>query len=401
MTERRGTPLVGNRFLWPFVLITSLFFVWGMARAILDVLNKHVQETLSVSKGESALLQVTVYGAYFLMALPAGWFIRSRGTRTGVVVGLLLFAAGAFLFVPLGWGSTFYGLLLPLFVIGCGLVMLEVAANPYAAALGDPLTAAGRLNRAQSFNGLGSIVGALAGGLFFFTETAGPASRNVAVPYVVLGAFVLLVALCFVRLRLPEVVVERDLRGPEDCGGRIAPTFYFGLFALFCYEVSEITINTFFINFVSDSGYVSPLHASLLLSFGGLGLFMAGRFAGSALMRRVAAERLLAVCAVGALVCMACVMAGDGWLSVGALVACYVFESIMFPTVFALSLGYAGERRALASSLLMLSVVGGAVGPLLTGHLADAFGLTTAFAVPMVGFAVVLFFAMFSLERGR
>ena len=380
MTERRGTPLVGNRFLWPFVLITSLFFVWGMARAILDVLNKHVQETLSVSKGESALLQVTVYGAYFLMALPAGWFIRSRGTRTGVVVGLLLFAAGAFLFVPSGWGSTFYGLLLPLFVIGCGLVMLEVAANPYAAALGDPLTAAGRLNRAQSFNGLGSIVGALAGGLFFFTETAGPASRNVAVPYVVLGAFVLLVALCFVRLRLPEVVVERDLRGPEDCGGRIAPTFYFGLFALFCYEVSEITINTFFINFVSDS---------------------AGRFAGSALMRRVAAERLLAVCAVGALVCMACVMAGDGWLSVGALVACYVFESIMFPTVFALSLGYAGERRALASSLLMLSVVGGAVGPLLTGHLADAFGLTTAFAVPMVGFAVVLFFAMFSLERGR
>lgn len=401
MTERRGTPLVGNRFLWPFVLITSLFFVWGMARAILDVLNKHVQETLSVSKGESALLQVTVYGAYFLMALPAGWFIRSRGTRTGVVVGLLLFAAGAFLFVPSGWGSTFYCLLLPLFVIGCGLVMLEVAANPYAAALGDPLTAAGRLNRAQSFNGLGSIVGALAGGLFFFTETAGPASRNVAVPYVVLGAFVLLVALCFVRLRLPEVVVERDLRGPEDCGGRIAPTFYFGLFALFCYEVSEITINTFFINFVSDSGYVSPLHASLLLSFGGLGLFMAGRFAGSALMRHVAAERLLAVCAVGALVCMACVMAGDGWLSVGALVACYVFESIMFPTVFALSLGYAGERRALASSLLMLSVVGGAVGPLLTGHLADAFGLTTAFAVPMVGFAVVLFFAMFSLERGR
>ncbi len=401
MTERRGTPLVGNRFLWPFVLITSLFFVWGMARAILDVLNKHVQETLSVSKGESALLQVTVYGAYFLMALPAGWFIRNRGTRTGVVVGLLLFAAGAFLFVPSGWGSTFYGLLLPLFVIGCGLVMLEVAANPYAAALGDPLTAAGRLNRAQSFNGLGSIVGALAGGLFFFTDTADSASRNVAVPYVVLGVFVLLVALCFVRLRLPEVVVESDHSMHDGYGERIAPAFYFGLFALFCYEVSEITINTFFINFVSDSGYVSPFHASLLLSFGGLGLFMAGRFAGSALMRRVAAERLLAVCAVGALVCMACVMAGDGWLSVGALVACYVFESIMFPTVFALSLGYAGERRALASSLLMLSVVGGAVGPLLTGHLADAFGLTTAFAVPMVGFAVVLFFAMFSLERGR
>ena len=262
-------------------------------------------------------------------------------------------------------------------------------------------TAAARLNMAQSFNGLGSIVGALVGGLFFFTDTADSASRNVAVPYVVLGVFVLLVALCFVRLRLPEVVVESDHSMHDGCGERIAPAFYFGLFALFCYEVSEITINTFFINFVSDSGYVSPFHASLLLSFGGLGLFMAGRFAGSALMRRVASERLLAICAVGALVCMACVMAGNGWLSVGALIACYVFESIMFPTVFALSLGYAGERRALASSLLMLSVVGGAVGPLLTGHLADAFGLTTAFAVPMVGFAVVLFFAMFSLERGR
>lgn len=332
--------------------------LWGFARAILDVLNKHFQLSLGVSRSESALLQVTVYGAYFLMALPAGLLISRYGTRKGVITGLSLFAAGAFLFVPAGALGAFYGMLVPLFVIGCGLVWLEVAANPYVTALGDPSTAAGRLNRAQSFNGLGSILGALLGGVFFFSDVTAPVGREVAVPYAVLGVCLCAIAFVFARLRLPEVVVPADVSAPGTKSGRLDKTFFFGLFALFSYEVAEISINTFFINYVSDPGYVSPLHASFLLSFGGLSLFMAGRFGGSALMRCVAAERLLLVCALGALTCMALVVAEVGWLSVGALIVCYLFESIMFPTVFALSLSRAAGREAQASSILMMSVVG-------------------------------------------
>lgn len=401
MTKRNAVRLVSRAYYWPFVLITSLFLLWGFARAILDVLNKHFQLSLGVSRGESALLQVTVYGAYFLMALPAGLLISRYGTRKGVITGLSLFAAGALLFVPAGALGAFYGMLVPLFVIGCGLVWLEVAANPYVTALGDPSTASGRLNRAQSFNGLGSILGALLGGVFFFSDVTAPVGREVAVPYAVLGVCLCVIAFVFARLRLPEVVVPADASAPGTKSGRLDKAFFFGLFALFSYEVAEISINTFFINYVSDPGYVSPLHASFLLSFDGLGLFMAGRFGGSALMRRVAAERLLLVCALGALACMALVVAEVGWLSVGALIVCYLFESIMFPTVFALSLSRAAGREAQASSILMMSVVGGAVGPLLTGIFADRASMSAAFVVPMAGFAVVGLFALYCLRPRR
>ncbi len=399
MTKPSAVRLVSNQYFWPFVLVTSLFFFWGFARAILDVLNKHFQLSMGVSKGESALLQVTVYGAYFLMALPAGLLIRRWGTRRGVITGLLLFAVGSFLFIPAGENGTFYSLLQPLFVIGCGLVLLEVAANPYVTELGDAATAAGRLNRAQSFNGLGSIVGALVGGLFFFSDATTGAARDVAVPYTVLGSFILVAAFVFSRLRLPDISsAENEFHVPAD-GRRLGAVFGFGLFALFSYEVAEISINTFFINYVSDTGYLSPLQASFLLSFGGLGLFMAGRFVGSALMRRIAAERLLAGCAFGALLCMGLVVVGAGSLSIVALIVCYVFESIMFPTIFALALSRVGAQKAKASSILMMSVIGGAVGPLLTGGLADRIGISMAFVIPLVGFAVVLVYALFCLEH--
>ena len=215
MTKRNAVRLVSRAYYWPFVLITSLFLLWGFARAILDVLNKHFQLSLGVSRSESALLQVTVYGAYFLMALPAGLLISRYGTRKGVITGLSLFAAGAFLFVPAGALGAFYGMLVPLFVIGCGLVWLEVAANPYVTALGDPSTAAGRLNRAQSFNGLGSILGALLGGVFFFSDVTAPVGREIAVPYAVLGVCLCAIAFVFARLRHQyRVQPERTGRQP-------------------------------------------------------------------------------------------------------------------------------------------------------------------------------------------
>ena len=161
------TSLVAKQYIFPFILITLLFFLWGGARAVMDVLNKHFQLTMEVTKTHSALMQAVVYGAYFLMALPAGIMIRRFGTRIGVIAGLLLFGGGSLLFLPIGDNMVFEYVLLPLFIIGCGLVILETAANPYVTLLGDPRTSAGRLNLAQSFNGLGSIVGVLLGGQFF------------------------------------------------------------------------------------------------------------------------------------------------------------------------------------------------------------------------------------------
>ena len=198
-----------------------------------------------------------------------------------------------------------------------------------------------------------------------------------------------------IGLRLPEVVVPADVSTPGTKSGRLDKTFFFGLFALFSYEVAEISINTFFINYVSDPGYVSPLHASFLLSFGGLSLFMAGRFGGSALMRRVAAERLLLVCALGALTCMALVVAEVGWLSVGALIVCYLFESIMFPTIFSMSLsGLHGRQTGTASSFLVMSIVGGAVSPVLMGFIGEA-RMSEGFLLPLVCFIAIAVYSVY------
>ena len=193
--------LVTKRYLLPFILITSLFFMWGFARAILDVLNKHFQEVLHISIGQSSLIQATTYLGYFLMALPAGVLITRLGYRKGVVTGLLLFALGALLFIPGGLTMSFGMFLVALFIIGCGLVILETAANPYAAELGDRATAASRLNLAQSFNGLGCILApVIVGGFLFSTPES-----SVAVPYAIMGIAVLAVALVFTRVELPEI----------------------------------------------------------------------------------------------------------------------------------------------------------------------------------------------------
>ncbi len=198
--------LVSKKYLLPFILITSLFFMWGFARAILDVLNKHFQESLHISITQSTLIQATTYLGYFLMALPAGMVITRWGYRRGVVLGLILFGAGALLFIPGEQLMSFPLFLGALFVIGCGLVVLETAANPYAAELGDRATSASRLNLAQSFNGAGCILAPVIVGSFLFsTEGA-----SVAVPYTIMGICVLLVALLFTRVKLPEISSDDD-----------------------------------------------------------------------------------------------------------------------------------------------------------------------------------------------
>ena len=403
MKSKSNAPLTERRYVVPFILITSLFFLWGFARAILDVLNKHFQTELNISITQSSLVQVTTYLGYFLMAIPAGLLINRVGYKRGVVTGLLLYAVGAFLFVPGTWANSFTGYLIALFVIACGLVFLETAANPYATELGPRETASSRLNLSQSFNGMGSALAPIVvGGLLFSGSGA-----DVSLPYVVMGVIVLLVALVFSRSQLPEIQreeVENEETNEEQSGWDNLRklfhnrTFLFGLSALLAYEVSEISINSYFINFTTGMGWLTAANASYILGLS-LFIFMGGRFVGSWIMRRIPAQRVLLWCACGsvlsiALLLLNCQMSIVNYkFSLGLLVANYFFEAIMFPTIFSLSLRGLGSLTKSASSLLMMTPVGGC-GFLLMALFADYSGsLILPFLIPLLGYVVVLLYA--------
>lgn len=393
MKTNRPT-LTDKKYLVPFVLITSLFFLWGFARAILDVLNKHFQNSLDISLTQSSLIQVTTYLGYFLMAIPAGWFINRQGYRRGVVFGLALFAFGALLFIPGAEIGTFYAYLGPLFIIGCGLVFLETAANPYAAELGDKETASSRLNFSQSFNGLGCLFATYAVGQFLFDGSSD--GGNVVVPYAVLGVLVMCIAVVFSRVDLPEIKHE-ETEEDHIHDTRIMklfkrhPMFVFGLFALLAYEIAEISINSYFINFVTGQGWMNDNTASIVLTVA-LGFFMVGRFLGSWIMRKVRAELMLLYCGIGSVVCIGLVLLDLGKCSMIALVCNYLFEAIMFPTIFTLALQGLGNLTKSASSLLMMTPIGGCFF-LLMGYVADQTNLVLPFMIPFIGYFVVLLFA--------
>ncbi|MDE6842837.1 MAG: MFS transporter, partial [Muribaculaceae bacterium] len=340
---------------------TTLFFMWGFARSVLDVLNKHFQEALDISLSHSTMIQASTYVAYALMALPAGIIITRWGYRRGVVLGLLLFAAGAFLFIPGASATSFNLFLLALFIIGCGLAVLETAANPYAAELGDPSTAASRLNLAQSFNGLGCILGPVTVGGFLFAGEGG----SVAVPYTVMGAIVLIMAVVFSRVDLPEINISGDTDTAEPTIGESIKAlwansnFRLGLLALFCYEIAEIAINSLFINYATSGDWLDKMTATTVLSFGALGLFMLARIAGSAVMSRIDARKVLSACAVMTVLGSLAVTAHLGTVSHIGVFVCYAFEAIMFPTIFAMTISGTGRHSKIASSFLMMTPLGG------------------------------------------
>lgn len=382
----------GRSFLLPFILITSLFFLWGFAHSILDVLNKHFQDTMEITRTRSALIQAVVYGGYFIMALPAGNIIRHFGYRAGVLTGLVLYGVGALLFIPGGRIGSFEFFLFSLFVIGCGLTCLETAANPYVTVLGDPEGSERRLNLAQSFNGLGWICGPLVGGFFLFAG-----GGDVSTPYAIIGCIVLAVALVFARVKLPEIgdtpALEMREESTESRGLWKESTFTFGLVALFLYVAAQTGINSFFINYATETARISAHEASVWLSFGGMGLFMAGRMGGSWLMRSVRAEKVLTACAVGAVASMAAVILLPGKAGWYGLLCCFLCESIMFPTIFALALRKTGSHTKRASSFLIMSIVGGAIAPVLMGAIADTSSMAAGFSVPLVCFVVIAVYA--------
>ena len=393
MRQYRPT-LTDRRYVVPFALITSLFFLWGFARAILDVLNKHFQNALDISLTQSSLIQVTTYLGYFLTAIPAGWFINRQGYRRGVVFGLALFALGSLMFIPGAAIGPFYAFLLPLFIIGCGLVFLETAANPYASELGDKATASSRLNFSQSFNGLGCLFATYVVGQFLFNGSN--EGGDVVVPYTLLGILVMVIAVVFSRVHLPEIKHE-ETEEDRIKDTRIMklfkhhPMFVFGLFSLLAYEIAEISINSYFINFVTGQGWMDDNSASMVLTVA-LGFFMVGRFLGSWIMRRIPAERMLMYCSLGSVSCLGVVLLDIGHWSMYALIANYLFEAIMFPTIFSLSLQGLGNLTKSASSLLMMTPIGGCFF-LLMGYVADQTNLVVPFLIPFIGYFIVLLYA--------
>ena len=367
--------LTNRKYVVPFILITSLFFLWGFARAMLDVLNKHFQEELNISITQSSLIQVSSYLAYFMMAIPAGLFISRYGYRRGVVLGLLLFAAGSFLFIPGSMVEDYALYLGAFFILACGLTFLETAANPYSTLLGPEETATSRLNLSQSFNGLGSSLGPL-----------------------IMGGYL--------WVNLPEIQSEREEADTEASSSALKVLmsnrmFLFGLAALLAYEVSEISINSYFVNFVTGLGRMESDVASYILGLS-LFIFMGGRFLGSWIMRTVRAERMLYWCAAGSIFCMLMVIltsipgfSGSSWmryLPVAFLMANYLCEAIMFPTIFALAVQGLGKQTKTAASILMMTPVGGC-GFLLMALIADHTTLVFPFIIPLLGFVVVWAYA--------
>ena len=378
----------GTNYLVPFILITTLFFLWGFARAILDVLNKHFQNELSISITESSLIQVTTYMGYFLMAIPAGLFINRFGYRRGVVFGLILFGLGSLLFVPCTEAGTLYAFLFALFVIGCGLTFLETAANPYVTELGARETSSSRLNLSQSFNGMGCLFATFAVGQFLFGG-----GGSVALPYVILGVVVLAIAFVFAKVRLPEIEHDDEMAAKAKYGREPLKQvwhhkyFVFGLIALLAYEVSEISINSYFINFVTGQGWMDDATASMTLT-GALAFFMVGRFGGSMIMRKVSAEWMLLICAAGCVVSTMLVLMDIGHLSFVGLMGIFLFEAVMFPTIFSLAVRGLGSLTKTASSILMMTPVGGC-GFLLVGVIADSTNLVIPFIIPLLGYILV------------
>ena len=387
------------------VLVTSLFFMWGLSYGLLDVLNKHFQETLHISHAQSGLLQAAYFGAYFLWALPAASLMERAGYKTGILLGLGLYALGALLFVPATASGSYPMFLLALFVIASGLGCLETAANPYVTVLGPAATSERRLNLSQSFNGLGQFVGPLLGGLLFFGQPAAQAqgaSDPVRVVYVAIAVVVFAMALLFWRVTLPDIREKSSGQaGPQPAVALSRQRhFVFSVVAQFFYVAAQVGVGAFFINFVTHVSGTSSQRAAFLLSVA-MVMLLVGRFLGTALMSVVAPGRLLGLYgAANVLLVLLAIHAPTPSVAIGALLGVFFFMSIMFPTIFALGVKGLGASTKRGASLLIMSIVGGAIAPYAMGAVSDAYGIASAFFIPAACFAVVCWYGFWG-SRAR
>ena len=386
-----------KNYLVPLILVTSLFFLWGLAYGLLDVLNKHFQETLNVDKARSTLLQMAYFGAYFVIAIPAGIFMNRFGYKKGIIFGLLLYTTGALLFFPSAQIASFNFFLLSLFILASGLTFLETAANPYITVLGPPQTSEFRLNLSQSFNGVGSFIGPIIAAKLFFDE-ANPAAKSdlesVKWVYVVIAAVVFCVAMLFVRTPLPEI---REAEVMTNTALDKKPLFSHKNFvgaviAQFFYVAAQVGIAALFINYCTEvDKTITNADASVKLSLSLL-LFTIGRFAGTAIMKKVSPNILLMLYGIINVVLCAVVVAAKGSISIYSLMAIFFFESIMFPTIFALGVKDLGHHTKQGSSFIIMSIVGGAIMPYVMGYFANHYSTAISYSVPLACFLVVIWY---------
>jgi len=412
-----SVPITERKYVVPLILVTSLFFLWAFGVNLNDILIPHLKKAFRLSDFRSSLIQTAFFGGYFLAALPAGWLMERIGYKRGILVGLMTCAMGACLFIPAASVRLYAFFLFALFVMACGQGVLEVAANPYVTILGPPESSERRLNLAQSFNSVGAVVTPIVGAAFILSgveyskaqlAAMSPAqlrayqvaeANTVRMPYLVITGLFLAVAALISFSNLPEVREEDDeknVSNPNPPGLRgLWPYKHLrkGVLAQFFYVGAQVGVASFVIRFAQ---YAMPgvpeKHAANYLKLHLLG-FMLGRFAGSAMMKHVAASRLLSAFAMSALTCLAIVLVGSGAAPIWALVLLGFFHSIMFPTIFALSIRHLGTHTKLGSSLLVMSIIGGAIFPALMGYISDLSNIRYAFMVPFVCHLYVLYFA--------
>jgi FHS family L-fucose permease-like MFS transporter len=392
------------------ILITSLFFLWGFALNLNPILIPHLKKACQLTDLQSAFIDSASYLGYFLMAIPAGKFMERFGYKGGIIFGLCLFALGAFLFFPAASTRLYAFFLLAIFIIACGLAFLETAANPYITVLGDPATSTQRLNFAQSFNGLAAFLAPLMGGTFILSgktlssqQEAGMTAQHlqdylnaeasaVKLPYVIIGVVVLTVAYLLYKTKLPEIK-EQD--NSLEVKGSIfkEKNLMLGVWAQFFYVGAQVCVSSFFIRFSERVAGLEEKTAALFLSGALLG-FMVGRFFGTFLMKFISPSKLLATYSVLNILLLILAVTTHGKFSVYALTGVEFFMSIMFPTIFSLGIRGLGSKTKQGSSLIIMSIVGGAVFPVIMGRISDASNIQTAYLVPAACFIVVFLFAM-------
>jgi FHS family L-fucose permease-like MFS transporter len=413
----------GKNVMFTFILVSSLFLLWGICNGMIDVMDKHFQDELHLSKSQSAWVQFAHYLGYFLMSLPAGWLATRLGYKGGIIAGLLMVAVGGFWFIPATNIAAFWAFLLGVCVIASGLTFLETVANPYTTVLGHPRYAAARINLAQSCNGVGWIFGPILGSLFFYSKDAAghsTGSQTLYIPYVGVAFVVILLSLAFFFADVPDVKTEDDYHLDDATPGITHsiwahPHFVLAVAAQFFYVAAQAGIFSFFINYMTsevppipaswNAGWLQGLFeinkngilaisdkgAATLASLGFV-CFLIGRFTGAILLKEFSAHKVLGL--YGLLNVTACflVFCKLGWLSVACVFLSYFFMSIMFPTIFALGIFGLGAGAKRASAYIVMAIMGGALLPKLMGYVADKFDMSRGFIVPLFCFGFVAFY---------
>jgi FHS family L-fucose permease-like MFS transporter len=398
-------------------VLTSLFFMWGFLTCLNDIIIPHLKAVFDLNYAQAMLIQFSFFTAYFVVSLPSGWFVEKFGYKAGIIVGLVTAAVGCILFYPAAGERSYEIFLIALFILASGITLLQVAANPYVAILGRPETASSRLTLTQAFNSLGTTVAPLFGSWIILSNAVKtPAELNVmsAVeveayraaeaasvqnPYIGLASALLIVAFVFGLFKLPRVEASEAASESGHNQDHLHPSAWryrhlvLGAIAIFVYVGGEVAIGSFLVNYISQPsiGDMSVAEAGRYVSFywGGA---MVGRFIGSAVMRSVAPGRVLTIHAVAVMMLVITAILSTGHVSMWAILAVGLFNSIMFPTIFTLAIHGLGRHTGQGSGILCMAIVGGAIVPVLQGVLADSIGIQSAFIIPVLCYAYIAYY---------